>query len=89
MLPPHNLVLAQVADVGDAGLTARFEKHPTNMGVPETLVSVVWIQVGIGVTVVGTVTPGPPLNRALDSTCTSHSQSVLEWLRGVVCPVSP
>jgi len=84
VLPSHNLVLAQIADVGDARLTAGIEKHPTDVGEPEAIVSVVWVQVGVSVTVVGTVTPGPPLNRTLDGTGTSHSQNVLERLRGVV-----
>ena len=89
MLPPHNLVLAQITDVGYAWLAAGFEKHPADVGVPEALVSVVWIQISVGVTVVSTVASGPPLDRTLDGTCASHSQSVLERLRGVVCPVSP
>jgi len=89
VLPPYNLVLAQIADVGDARPAARFEKHPADVGVPKALVSVVWVQISVGVTVVGAVTPGPPFNRALDSTGTSHSQSVLERFRGVVCTVSP
>ena len=84
VLPPHDLILAQIANIGNAGLAAGFEKHPADMGEPEALVSVVWVQVGVGVTVVGTVTPGPPLDRALYSTSTSHSQSILKRLRGVV-----
>jgi len=89
VLPPHNLVLAQIADVGDAGLTTWFEEHPTDVGKPEALVSVVRVQVGVSVTVVGTVAPGPPFNRTLDGTSTSHSQYVLQRLRGIVRPVGP
>jgi len=80
VLPPYNLILAQITNVRGAGFTTGFEKHPTEMRVPEALVSVVWVQVGVGVTVVGTVTPGPPLDRPFDSTSTSHSQNVLERL---------
>jgi len=89
VLPPHDLVLAQITDVGNAGLAAGLEKHPADVGEPEAPVSVVWVQVSVSVTVVGTVTPGPPLDRALDGTGTSHGQSVLERLRGVICPVRP
>ena len=89
VLPPYNLVLAQITNVGNAGFTTGLENHPTEMGEPEALVGVVRVQVGVGVTVVGTVTPGPPLDRAFDSSSTGHGQSVLERLRGVVRPVSP
>lgn len=62
VLPPHDLVSAQIADIGYSGLPAGFEKHPTDVGIPETLMGVVWVQVGVGITMVGTVAPGPPLD---------------------------
>lgn len=89
MLPPHDFILAQIADVGNTGLASGFEKHPANVGVPESLVSIVWVQVGVSVPVVGTVAPGPPPDRALDGASASHCQSILERLRGIVCSVSP
>lgn len=89
MLPPHNLIFAQVADVCNTGLTPRFDQHPTDVGVPESLVGIVRVQVGVGVPVVGTVTPGPPFDRTLDSASASHRQSVLERFRCIVRPVSP
>jgi len=89
VLPPHNFVLAQIADVSNTRLTSGFDEHPTDVRVPESLVSIVWVQFSISIPVVGTVAPGPPLDRALDSAGASHCQNVLERLRGVVRPVSP
>ena len=62
VLPPHNFVLAQIADVGNTRLTSGFYKHPAYMREPESLVGIVWIQVGVSIPVVGTVAPGPPLD---------------------------
>lgn len=89
VLPPHDFVLAQIADVSNTRFTSRLDEHPTDVGVPESLVGIVWIQVSVGVPVVCAVAPGPPLDRALNSASASHCQSILERLRGVVCPVSP
>jgi hypothetical protein len=56
MLPPHDLILAQVTDIGDTRLTTGFENHPANMCVPETIVRIVGIEIGIGVPMMSTVT---------------------------------
>ena len=84
VLPPNDLVPAQVTNVGDTGLAAGLDEHPANVGPPEALVRVVRVEVGVGVTVVGTVAAGPPLDGALDRACASHREEVLEWLRRVV-----
>lgn len=72
MLPSHDFVLAQIADVSNTRLTSGFEEHPPDVGVPESLVSIVWVQVSVSIPVVGTVTPGPPLDRALNGASASH-----------------
>lgn len=59
------------------------------MGVPEAFVSVVGVEVGVGVAVVGAVASGPPLDGTLDGTCTCGGEEVLEGLGGVVRTVSP
>lgn len=89
VLPADNRVLAQVTNVGNTGLVARLEQHPTDMREPEALVSVIRVEVGIRITVVGTVTTAPPLNGALDRTSSCYSQEVLKRLRRVVRPMRP
>lgn len=89
MLPPDDFVLAQVADVGNSGLSARLDEHPTDMRVPEAFVGVVGVQVGVGISVMGTVTARPPLDGTLNSSSSGHGEEVLQWLGCVVGPVSP
>lgn len=89
VLPPDNLVLAQVTDVSDTRLATRLNDHPANVRPPETQMRVVRVELGVGVSVVRTVTTGPPLDRAFDCTGTRRGESILERLRRVVRAVSP
>lgn len=89
VLPPDNLVLAQVRDVGDTGLAAGLENHPANVCPPESSVRIIRIEVRVRVAVVRAVTTRPPLDRALDGTCTRDGEEVLEGLGGVVGTMSP
>lgn len=89
MLPPNNGVLAQVADVGDTGLAARFHQHPANVGVEETFVGIVRIQLGVGVAMVSAVATRPPFNGTFNSARTSNSEEVLQWYRRVIRAVGP
>jgi hypothetical protein len=77
MLPPHNITLGQVAHVGDAWFTAGFNHHPADVRPPQALVSVIRVEVGVGVSVMRTVTTGPPLDRTLDCASASHGKDIL------------
>jgi hypothetical protein len=89
VLPPDDLVLAEVADVRDPRLAARLEDHPTNVGVPEAFVGVVRVKVGVGVAMVGAMTARPPLDRALDGASADDSENVLKCLGRVIGAVRP
>ena len=89
VLPPHDLILAEIADVRNTRLATRLDKHPTDVGEEEALVRVVRVQGRVGIAVVRAVTAGPPFDRTLDRTSTSNRKEVLEGLRGVVRTVGP
>jgi hypothetical protein len=65
LLPAHDLVLGEVADVRATRLAARLEEHPADVGVPEPLLCVVWVEFGVGVAMMCTVATRPPLDWAL------------------------
>ena len=89
MLPLDNIVLREVADVRNTWSPAGFDEHPAHVRPPETFVGIVRVQVGISVAVVRTVASRPPLDGALNGTCSGQSKEVLKWLRRVVGPVRP
>lgn len=89
VLPLDDLILAQVTNIRHAGLVAGLEDHPANVRVPEALVGVVRVEVGVGVPMVSTVTAGPPLDGALDCARSCHCQEVLEGLGRVIRPMRP
>lgn len=84
VLPPHDLVLCQVGHISDPRLTTGLDHHPADVRPQEAFVGIVWVEVGVGVAVVSTVTSCPPFDGTFDGTCASESEEVLEWLRGVV-----
>ena len=47
MLPCYHSVLRQVANISSSGSYPRSHHHPSNMGKPEALASIVRIQIGI------------------------------------------
>lgn len=89
VLPLDDLVAGQVGNVGDTNLSSWLENHPSNVSPPETLVSRVRVELGVGITVMGAVTSGPPFDRALNGTGTSEGQGVLQGDGSVVGSVSP
>lgn len=89
VLPSNNLVARQVGHVGDANLGPRLDEHPSDVGPPEAVVCAVRVQVGVGVSVVGSVTAGPPFDGALDSTGAGACEDVLKERGSVVRSVGP
>lgn len=89
VLPPDDRVLGKVGYISNTRLAAGLDKHPTDVRIPEPTVSVVRVEVGVGVTVVGAVTTRPPLDRAFGRTGACDSQHVLKWLGGIIRPVCP
>lgn len=65
VLPLYDRVVSQITNIGNTRLATGLDEHPTEVSVPETFVSIVRIKVGVGVTMVSTVTSGPPLDRTL------------------------
>ena len=89
VLPPNDLVPAQVTNVGDTGLAAGLDEHPTDMRPPETEVRIVGIERGVGVAVVRAVATSPPLDRAFDGAGACDRKEILERLRRIVGAVRP
>jgi len=89
VLPPDDLVPGQVRDIGNSNLGTRLEDHPTDMSPPEPLVSRVWVKVGVGVTVVSSVTTGPPFDGSLDGSGSRTGETVLQRKGSGVRSVSP
>ena len=56
VLPANEGVVVKVGAVGNTWFTARMEDHPANVGPKETVMSTIRVQVGIGITMVGTMT---------------------------------
>lgn len=89
VLEPHNFVLGEVTDISDTGLAAGLHDHPPNVRPDEAMVGSIRIKVGIGITVMSTVTPRPPLDGALNGASASHSKRILERLGSVVRAMCP
>ena len=61
VLPDDNWIFIEVGDVGTAdSLWVLLHDHPAKVRVEETLANGVWVLVGIGISVVGSVVSCPP-----------------------------
>lgn len=78
MLPTNDWVVVKVSDICDTRFATGLEDHPTDVGPEETVMGPVWVQVGIGVTMVGTMAAGPPFDGTLYSSSTCQAECVLE-----------
>ena len=56
---------------------------------PKAPVDVVWVEVGVGVAVVGAMTACPPFDGTLNGTSSRHGKKVLERFGGVVRAMCP
>lgn len=89
VLPADNLVLGEIGDIGNTGSATRLNEHPSNVRPPESLVSRVRVEVGIGVAMVSTVTTRPPFDRTFNCARSSESEEILQRKRSRVCLVCP
>lgn len=75
VLPNHNGILIKIGNVGTAdALGILLHQHPTKVRVEETLADRIWVFVGVGVSVMGTMIPSPPSHRALHGTTSYGSK---------------
>jgi len=89
VLPAYKRVVGEVGTIGDTWFTTRMDDHPADMRPQETVMGAVRVQVGVGVTMVGTMTSRPPLDGTLNSTGSHETESVLEWQRGIIGTMGP
>ena len=88
-MPAYDLVLGQIGDISDTGAAAGLDEHPSDVAVPEALVRVVWVEVGVGVTVVCAMAARPPLDGSLNGAGAGSGKEVLERLGCIVAAVCP
>jgi hypothetical protein len=90
VLPDNNGVFVEVGNIGSAGvLGVLLENHPAEMGVEKTLADGVGVLDGVGISVVSTVIPGPPPDRALHGASANGRKVDLEGSGGLVRAVCP
>jgi hypothetical protein len=90
VLPDDNGVLVEIGDVSSAlAFRVLLEDHPTHVRVHETLANRVGILLGIGISVVNTVTIGPPSDGALDGAGADGSEVNLKRSGTLVGGVRP
>jgi hypothetical protein len=56
VLPANEGVVGQVGAIGDTWFTTRMNDHPADVRPEKTVVGAIRIQVGVGITMVGTMT---------------------------------
>ena len=89
VLPPDYRTLAKVGNVSKTGLATGFNNHPADVGPEQTMVGAVRVELGVGVTMVGTVTTGPPLDGSLNGACACDCEDILQdfgRIVGSMCP---
>jgi hypothetical protein len=77
VLPPDNLVFAEIRDIRDTRFAPRLDDHPANVRPQQTAMGIIRVEVRIRVPVVRAMSTRPPLDRPLHRTCTSNSKKVL------------
>ena len=84
MLPLHDFVLLQIANVSMSGLHTGLHKHPTDMSVEETALRVIGVKWGVGIAVMRSVSSSPPVHRALNSTRSHQAKEILQRSGSVI-----
>jgi hypothetical protein len=65
------------------------ENHPAEMSVHQSFANRVGILLGIGISMMGTVIPRPPSDRAFNGTTSNRGKNVLKWSRSGIRTMSP
>lgn len=79
VLPDDNRILVQVGDVCSSNsLGVLLQNHPSQMRVHKTLADTIRVFVGIGITMMSPVIPGPPTDRSLNGTASNSGKENLE-----------
>lgn len=89
MLPLYQRVLSQVGYFGWPCFKFGVKDYPADVRPKETPLGVIWIEVGIGISVVRTVPASPPVTRALNCTCPGQDKEDLQREGGVVRSMGP
>ena len=89
MLPTDDGVAGEIRDINDTRLATGLEDHPTDVGPEEPMMGAIGVEVSVRVTMMGTVTTRPPLDRPLNSTRASECEEVFERTRSVVGTMGP
>ncbi len=89
VLKLEELVLFQIRGIGCPRMHIGNEDHPAQMIPPEASVSVVWIEVGVCVAMMGTMRASPPIGGALNRASTGGEEEQLKRNRRVVRAVGP
>jgi len=90
VLEDNNGIVVEIGDVGTADSPGvLLHNHPSDVAVEETLTNGIGVLLGVGVTVVSAVIPGPPSCATLDSGSASSRKEDLEREGGLVASVSP
>lgn len=84
VLPSNDSVAAQVRHIGNTDLASRLDQHPADVSPPETFVCGIRVELGVGISVMRSVTSRPPLDRALYGTSASYGKSVLQGNTGII-----
>jgi hypothetical protein len=56
-----------------------FENHPADVGPEKSSGGIIWVQIGVCVSVVGPVSACPPVAGPLDRTSASKEKKDLQW----------
>jgi len=89
VLPTDDRVAVEIRDISNTRLATGLEDHPTDVRPEEPVVGTIGIEVGVSVTMMSTVAAGPPLDRTLNSTCSSESEKVFERTRSIIGTMRP
>ena len=80
VLPDHNRVFVEVADVGSAdSLGILLHDHPANVTIQEPFANAVGVLLGVCVSVMSSVVAAPPADRSLNGTATHGSEEKFEY----------
>jgi len=90
MLPDHDRVFVEVADVGSADpLGILLHDHPANVAIQEPFANTIRVLLRVCVSMMSSVVTAPPADRSLDGTATHGSEENFEYGSGRIGLMSP